>query len=209
VADIGCGNGHLLSELRAHYPELKLFGVEFTPELAQVAIERELPNCLMVQGDCRDPNFLTEKVDLLITERMLINLLSDKDKEIALSNIAGKLRPQGRLLMIESFVEPWRELNRARAEMRLPEIPQSRQNRYMSEEFLEPLFQNGVREIKGHIPANALSAHFYLTRIFHHLLRPEGGKLEETEFVSFFDRALPPGKGNFSPILMRVFEKIS
>src|SRR5690606_11944083 len=126
VADIGCGNGHLLSELSLQYPELRLFGVEFTPELAQVAIDRDLANAHVVQGDCRDPEFLKQKVDLIITERMLINLLSDQDKAIALKNIASKLKPQGRLLMIESFVEPWRELNRARLEMRLPEIPQSR-----------------------------------------------------------------------------------
>ena len=42
ILDVGSGNGYLLSVLRDKYPEALLYGVEFTPELHQLAIDRDL-----------------------------------------------------------------------------------------------------------------------------------------------------------------------
>jgi hypothetical protein len=91
--------------------------------------------------------------------------------------------------------------------MKLNRIPQSPQYRYVDEEFMLNLSETGFQEIEGTFPPNYLSTYFYLTRIFHHLVRPEGGKKENTRFVRFFTEAIGPSIGNFSPIQFRVFEK--
>ena len=54
--------------------------------------------------------------DIIITERVLINLLSPKDQENALYNISKALVPGGSYLMIESFIEPLMKINKIRRE---------------------------------------------------------------------------------------------
>lgn len=207
IADLGCGNGHLLSVIRKQFPQCNLIGIEFTPELYELALERNLENTLILQGDIRDLSVLNTKVDIAITERVIINLLNDFDKERAFQSIARVLNPQGRYLLCESFVETLLNLNNARREMRLEAIPQSKQNRYMTEDHIKEVEKTGFTEIIGVLSKHHLSTHFYLTRVFHHIVRPEGGKLEQTEFIRFFNLALGPGVGDYSPIQFRVFEK--
>ncbi|GAB4015031.1 MAG: hypothetical protein Fur0010_13670 [Bdellovibrio sp.] len=208
IADVGCGNGHLLSVLRQRFPKCDLIGIEFTPELLELALERNISNAVILHGDIRNLENLPTKVDIVITERVLINLLNDFDKSHAFSSIKQALKPQGRLLMSESFIETWKNMNAARKEMRLEPIAQSKQNRYMTYDNLKELTDIGFAELKSEFSAHHLSTHFYITRIFHHLVRPEGGKLEQTEFVKFFNHALGPGIGEYSPIQFRVFEKM-
>jgi len=208
IADMGCGNGHLLKVLRETFPQCELMGIEFTPELYELAVAREIPRCVILQGDIRDPKALPTKADVIITERVLINLLSDNDKQKAAQAIAQQLSVQGRLLMSESFLESWRKLNTARREVKLSPIPQSKQNRYMLEYDIQDYFPLGFVELKGIFSPHHLSTHFYFSRIYHHLMRPEGGQLQETEFVDFFDEAIGPGIGQYSPIQFRVLEKI-
>lgn len=206
VLDVGCGNGYVLSVLSEKFPESQFFGVEFTKELFEIANARKLSNVAFLNGDCRDNNFFTQKVDIIITERVLINIFNPNERIMAIKNFLSLLNKGSRYLLIESFVESWENLNKARKEMVLDTIPQSPQNRYIDEEFIGQMREMGFTEIKGVFPPNYLSTYFYLTRIFHHLFRPKGGKKEGSEFVKFFNEVIGPSKGNYSPIQFRVFE---
>ena len=53
VIDLGCGNGYLLSVLRERLPDINLFGIEFTPELFDIAKNRSLHNTKVIHGDIR------------------------------------------------------------------------------------------------------------------------------------------------------------
>jgi ubiquinone/menaquinone biosynthesis C-methylase UbiE len=206
VLDVGCGNGYVLSVLSEKFPESQFYGVEFTKELFEIANGRNLRNVTFLNGDCRDKNFFAEKVDIIITERVLINIFNPNERILAIKNFYGLLKKGGRYLLIESFVESWENLNKARKEMVLDTIPQSPQNRYIDEDLIKTMVEIGFSEIKGVFPPNYLSTYFYLTRIFHHLFRPKGGKKEGSEFVKFFNEVIGPSKGNYSPIQFRVFE---
>lgn len=207
VVDLGCGNGFLLMKLRERFPSLQLYGLEFTPELHQIAQSREIPNCHIFEGDIRLHYDIFEQADICITERVLINLQSWKQQKSALAHIQQYLRPKGRLLMSESFLESWVIMNIARREVLLPELPQSKQNNYLSENTVKAIKGMGFREVEGQTQRHFLSTHFYITRVLHQIIRPEGAKIKHSHLVSFLNQALPPGVGTYSPIQFRVFLK--
>jgi len=208
VLDVGCGNGYTLSEIKKNFPAFKLFGVEFTPELLEIAISRNLTDVEIFHKDVRTADFFLEEVDVAITERGIINILHKKDQETAIINIAAKLKTGGLYIMIESFKEPLVELNLARDEMSLTPIAESYQNIYLNEYFVGRIKKYGLEEINPVMPSNYLSSHFFNSRIIHNAIRPEGGKVKHTRLVGFLDQAFPPAIGNYSPILFRVFRKV-
>ncbi len=207
ILDVGCGNGYLLTVLKEKFPNAILAGIEFTPELLKLAQSRELSNVKIEKGDIRLADFWHTKVDIIISERVIINILSRKEQYQALENIHNKLQASGRYIMIESFIEPLKNLDRARSEMNLEPIKRSPQNRYISETAIENITDKNFTELPGLTPQNVLSTHFYITRVMHKSIRPEGARVKFTEFERFFNEALPLAVGNYSPILFRVFEK--
>lgn len=208
VMDFGCGNGHLLSVLRKYFPEIKLVGLEFTPELLEIAQKRKLENTSLYLGDIRQKLPFEDKAHIIITERVIINLLSWKQQELGLRNIAQHLQKDGLYLMSESFREPWIELNLARREVGLDQIKQSQHNRYLAGNAIDFMAkQLNLKQIDGQTAQNFLSTHFYISRVLHPSIRPEGAKIKSSRMVDFFNQALAPAAGNFSPILFHVFHK--
>tara|TARA_R110002049_G_scaffold151151_1_gene314681 strand:+ start:263 stop:1060 length:798 start_codon:yes stop_codon:yes gene_type:complete len=204
--DIGCGNGHLLSLIREKFPKLKLYGLDFHPELTKLAQSRNLENCEVIQGDMRKDLTQFGQHDFIMTERSVINLLSKEEQFCAFRNIVKSLKNKGFYFFSESFEEPRANINRARKQMNLAEdvIP-SKHNLWLKEEDLLILKEEGLKEISSAVPSNYLSTHFYITRILHTIALPKGGIADE--FQNFFNEALPVGVGNYSPILFRSFEK--
>ncbi len=205
IVDLGCGNGILLERLVKEFPLCQFYGLEFTPELFDLAKSRELPNTKLIQGSIKDPHalapILNRAADIIITERVIINLLSWKQQSLALQNISHWLAPQGSYLFSESFKEPWFELNTARRQMSLPPIEISKHNRYLNSKLPKYLREIDLIAVPTTMPTNFLSTHFYLSRVLHPAIRPEGGRKKESHFTTFFNQALPAAVGNYSPIL--------
>ncbi|MCK5073667.1 MAG: class I SAM-dependent methyltransferase [Bacteriovoracaceae bacterium] len=209
ILDAGCGNGYTLSCLKERFPTFVFYGVEFSPELCELAVSRNLEGVKITNGDIREKDFFKETVDIVITERVIINILNRGHQDDAIANISSVLPDGGLYVMIESFVGPLKELGDARDEMCLDEIEESYQNKYLNEPFVKRMVKYGLTENTPVMPRNYLSSHFYLTRVFHKAMRPDGGKVKFTKMVDFFREAIPPAVGNFSPILFRSFRKIS
>ncbi|MDA8100059.1 MAG: class I SAM-dependent methyltransferase [Nitrospiraceae bacterium] len=207
ILDLGCGNGYLLSVLTEQVDGCKFTGLEFTDELYQLAISRKLKNTTIIKGDCRTERMNGEQFDVIISERVLINLLSKDDKVKALDNIRSLLKDQGIYIMVESFDEPLSNLNKARKELLLDETKPAYHNEYFNEEIVKGFKETGFAELNPTYPKHYLSSHYFITRVLHEAIRPEEGAIKNTEFVKFFDVALPPAIGEYSPILFRVFEK--
>ena len=207
LLDIGCGNGYLLHRVRKSFPNIELAGIEFTPELFELASSRNISRTTLLNGDIKKYAGDLGMFDLVVTERVIINILNRKHQMAALENIAKSLRPGGRYIMVESFKEPLENLNRARSEMGLDSIDQSYQNLYLRESHVDHLKKQGMEEIKSPIESNFLSTYFYLSRVLHKVIRPDGGRVKDSEFVKFMTGALPPAIGNYSQIIFRVFQK--
>ncbi len=205
ILDLGCGNGHLLSVLWEHFAGSTLVGLEFVPELVELARQRDLPGLLIHHSDMREELSLGE-FDVIITERSVINLLEWKWQEEAFKNISRMLTQGGHYIMVESFHESWMELKAARIENKLSEVPISSHNRYLKEACIDTLQKLKLCEVSGVEPKNALSSHFFLSRVFQHLFTNENTPASERVW-EFFATALPQNIGNYSPIQFRVFEK--
>lgn len=207
VLDVGCGNGHLLSELWQALAGARLDGLEFVPELVELAHSRQLPGMSVRLGDMREVAHYPPEVDVLISERSVVNLLEWEWQRQAFTNIARTVKTGGYYIMVESFQESWAEMNRARSECGLTEIPISGHNRYLKEGCLEVLAQLGLRKVPGVEDTHALSTHFFLSRVFQHLFTEDKGRPASERVWQFFSEALPNNVGQYSPILFHVFKK--
>lgn len=210
VLDVGCGNGYLLAKISEAFPQLKLMGIEFVPELFELATSREIANCILALGDARELSFFPSNVDIIITERSVINVMNRQDQILVLQNIAYTLRAGGLYIQVESYREPLDLLNQARREMVIADdIEESGHNLYLNESIIASMVQKGLIEVQATYPKNYLSTHFFVSRVFHKAILPKGGKVKYSLFAEFFREALPSGVGNFSPILFRTFKKIN
>lgn len=207
IFDLGCGNGFLLNELHQAFPYAQFKGLEFTPELYELAKNRNLERAQIILGDCRKPEFFQFQADLVISERVIINLLSWKFQAVSFDHIHQVLKQGGTYLMSESFTYPWQQFNKARDEVKLPQIAQSKHNRYLTYGCFDYLEKKGFTKETTILPSNALSSHFYIGRIFHPLIRPDGGRGKFSQFSQFFDSSLKEPVGHYSPIEFHRFKK--
>ncbi len=209
LLDVGCGNGYLIEQVFNNYPKSALQGVEINPELYDEAKERGLQKVdffCMNFVDYEVPS--KNKFDVVVTERVLTNVINLESRTKMLKNISDSLKKNGLYIMVECFEEPLQNLNRAREEMKLEKIESDKEASYLSEHLVAELLKLKLKEIKTQTPRNQLSSYFYITHCFHHLVSPKTEVSTGSEFVKFFREALPKNIGNYSPILFRVFQKV-
>jgi cyclopropane fatty-acyl-phospholipid synthase-like methyltransferase len=79
VLDIGCGGGELGREIKKHYPQAKVFGVDVSPGAVAEA-EKFLDGAALVdlEQDQGHP-FLAEKYDLIVISEVLEHLFRPED----------------------------------------------------------------------------------------------------------------------------------
>ena len=208
ILDIGCGNGvalQMISDL--HKGEVNLYGVDFSPDLVEIAKRRSLSNCVIDHGDVRDLHFEDGSIDKIYTERCLINILDVKGQEKALKEIHRVLKPGGEYLMIECFTDGFDNNNRAREECGLNALKKRDHNLY----FKKDPFFNFISDCfevvdDSRFPFNFLSSHYFVARVLHPLIT-KGDNIQNTEFVKFFDLALEHPIGNYSPIQVFLLKK--
>ncbi len=217
IIDVGCGNGYTLDQLVNQYPNHNYVGIEKSGELRALASSRFQgnPGVKILEGDIREKDFAKGiTADILVCQRVLINLLTIEDQKNALSNIIATVKSPstwtrgGTLLFIECFVSPLARLNEARSEFDLPPIQPAHHNLYLPDDFFEipqlrPLQTDGLL-----IPPNFLSTHYYVTRVLHAIFTPKNKAFKRnSEFVRFFTHALNPNVGDYSPLKLYTFEK--
>ncbi|MCJ7700004.1 MAG: class I SAM-dependent methyltransferase [Anaerolineales bacterium] len=218
LMDVGCGNGYTLEILLKAFPNLIFYGIEKSDELRSLATTRfsEAKNITILEGDVRDNQFAQGlEVDILICQRVLINLLDFDDQRIALENIINSVRSPGdfsqrggKLLFLESFQDTLERLNEARSEFELPPISSAYHNLYLPNNFFDRDDLNWLNTEGRFTPSNFLSTHYYITRVLHPILKKGKEFKRNSEFVKFFSQALLPYSGDYSPIKLNIFEKI-
>ncbi|MBN1461420.1 MAG: class I SAM-dependent methyltransferase [Armatimonadetes bacterium] len=217
IMDVGCGNGYTLEQIEKQHPEHNYIGIEKSNELRLLAESRFPGNdkVSVFEGDIRKTDFANGVyADILICQRVLINLLDISDQKKALENMVAVVRSPstrrrgGTLLFIEGFVGPLARLNEARDEFNLPPILPAHHNLYLPDDFfqctqLRPLQTDGFL-----IPSNFLSTHYFVTRVLNAILLPENKPFKRnSEFSRFFADAVNQNAGDYSPLKLHVFEK--
>jgi ubiquinone/menaquinone biosynthesis C-methylase UbiE len=204
LLEIGCGNAYLLDLLRKHYPTAALTGLEYTPEMVEIARSRAVARCPIEQGDVRALPFGDAAFDVVITERCIINVMERDHQAASLHQVARVLRPGGHYLCIEAFTDGLTELNQARSELGLPANEVPYHNLWFDKpwflETIAPAFD--VVDLSAHrdptLPVpNFLSSHYFVSRVLYPAVTNHP-VLYNTHLVKFFS-FLPP-MGNYAAI---------
>jgi len=208
ILDVGCGNGYTLEKLSHTFPKLDFQGIEFNDSLRQIAFNRFTDKKIQIaNGDIRNKNTLPkEKVDILICQRVLINLLDENDQKLALNNLVNLVNSGGLLIFIECFKSGLNNLNSARKEFELEDLPPAHHNLYLSDEF----FQHKSLKEFDNTQKELFSTHYFISRVLHQkfLIENKKGFIRNSHFVSFFSNAFPKNVGNYSPLKLLCFTKI-
>lgn len=211
ILDVGCGNGYTLQVLAARFPEPKFLGVEKSDDLRALAESRfeGSGNVAILAGDVRDPGFHGgTKVDVLICQRVLINLLDLLDQKKALENLISSVKLGGMLLFIEAFSSALRNLNAAREEFDIPTIEPAHHNLYLSEDFFDHKGLSPYEKNPDLAPVNFLSTHYFVTRVLHPIFLQDRPFKRNSEFVKFFSQALNENVGDYAPLKLYVFKRV-
>jgi SAM-dependent methyltransferase len=216
IMDVGCGNGYTLEVLSQLYPNHTFIGVEKSDELRALAISRfeSVGNVSIIEGDIRGSGFTKGKIaDILICQRVLINLLRVEDQQSALENILDAVREPGSgksggaLLFIEAFSSSLATLNVAREEFDIPAMNPAHHNLYLEEGFFENPRLSPYPSRDRLPPQNFLSTHYFVTRVLHPIFIKDKPFKRNSEFVKFFTGALKEHVGDYAPLKLMLFER--
>lgn len=214
ILDVGCGNGYTLKRLASHVQPFRYTGIEVNDKLRALACQQVqgMPNVSVISGDLRvrDSIEVGDGVaDVVICQRVLINLLDGKDQQKALDTIVRLTKRRGYLLFIEACQQGLVNLNEAREQFGLEPIKPAVHNRYLPEGFFA---HEMLAAVRGSLAPkkNMFSTHYYISRVLHEILRRAAGRIEgerNSHFVKFMSRALPEGIGDYSPIQIHCYQK--
>jgi ubiquinone/menaquinone biosynthesis C-methylase UbiE len=213
ILDLGCGNGYALARLSASVPPDRLWGIDFSDELLEIARSRQLPGCTFIQGDARGLPFEAGTFDFIYTERCLINILDPAEQILALREIARMLKPGGDYLMIECFTDGLANNNKARADCGLPPIQEAYHNRYFEKDCFFAAIGGmftvvDEAQFSAEVPLrwNFLSSYYFISRVVYPAMLHGGEVVRNSEMARFF--SFLPQIGNYSPIQAFVLRKI-
>lgn len=204
--DVGCGNGYTLDILSKKF-NFKFSGIELTDSLRSIADERFRENQVSIsKGDIRmQENMPKNQYQILLCQRVLINLLDEKDQLNALENLISLVEKGGLMIFLECFNDSMDKLNKLREEYSLEKIKPSHHNLYLS----PSIFDNKNIAIHDDSQKNFLSTHYFISRILHPLyLNYNNLSFERnSEFVNNLTKALPPNVNEYSPLKFLSFIK--
>lgn len=106
LLDVGCGTGELERLLRERYPDVRLVGIDVTPQMLAVAREKfqnvEGVTFLLAQAEALP--FATEGFDVVVSCNMLHHARS---ADALLRECARVLRPRGRIVLVDWCRDTW------------------------------------------------------------------------------------------------------
>ncbi|NMM46718.1 class I SAM-dependent methyltransferase [Rhodospirillaceae bacterium KN72] len=206
VLEVGCGNGFVAEEL------VKLFSIDldafdFSPDMIEIAQKRKIENAKgHVSYAVNDVLKLDADglYDTVLSERCIQNLVSWDDQKVALENIVRALKPGGQYVMLESFWTGLNNLNEARGELDLEEIPESWHNLFFDEDkTIAEMERLGC----SYVDQNPfLSGYYFGSRVLLPALMPKGKKVTSNSRLNDYFSALPPA-GDFCPMKIVRFRK--
>jgi ubiquinone/menaquinone biosynthesis C-methylase UbiE len=164
ILDVGCGDG----EATIEYAKLakSCTGLERSNHLRSIAESKAtasgLKNINFIKGDVLALKDVPGTFDVVITQRLLINLLSWEEQMEGIMNVYGKLKPGGRFVMIENTGDSFLAMNDMRLDVGLQPIPQHWHNRFFDYKKLEAFMEGKFELLKTH----DLGLYYFLTRVY-------------------------------------------
>lgn len=170
VADIGCGNGDATIQYASR---VKLItGFERSNTLRAIATasgaKSGAKNLSFQSGDILQLAEQDGQFDVIITQRMLINLASWEEQQVALLNIHRMLKPGGRAILVENTNDAAQALNDMRTKVGLAGIPQHWHNRFFDYDELMAFFKGRFQVLKFY----DFGLYYFLSRVYVQMFAP-------------------------------------
>ncbi len=194
ILEIGCGKGETARMVAQAHPDLT--AIDASPQMIFEA-QQEAPDIDFRTGDLFE---IEGTYDLIYTQRCLINIA---DQERAFQTLADHLAPGGHYLSVECSQDGLDAINRARAEVGLPEIsPPFAWHRYLLDSELEKI---DCLNLLGW--SEFSSTYYFLSRVVNAKLAADRG--EEPNYDSPINRlALDlPSFGPWSQTRLWIWQK--
>jgi SAM-dependent methyltransferase len=141
ILEVGCGNGYLTEVLRKYVSFVDAF--DFS--------ENMIRRAKIVVGE-RNNRFFHDNVlrpietqppyDAIVCVRVLINLKDVQEQKTAIHNLARLLRPDGKLLLVEGYLDGFQRLGTLRSKVGLPPIQPAAINCYSNLSEIIPVIQS-------------------------------------------------------------------
>lgn len=98
ILDVGCGTGvHLETYSRNEY---KLFGIDTSPSMLNVAVERLGKKAELIQADATDMPYRSDSFDLILC-MLVLHEMDDEVQSSVLSELERLIKADGRVLLID------------------------------------------------------------------------------------------------------------
>ena len=149
VLDVGCGNGITAIAVAQKF-EVRFTALDYADEMVRYAraqaAQAELKGSLAFStGDVRQLPGHLGLFDVIISERVLINLNSWEEQQKAITDIAAHLKQRGTYVMCENSIEGLDSINALRVAADLPPIAPPWHNCYLSQAKLAEFNPAGLR----------------------------------------------------------------
>jgi SAM-dependent methyltransferase len=172
ILDVGCGNGYSTIRYKQAFPS-HYIGLDYSEKMLEIA-RQAAPDIVWIHGDVLD--FYTDdikfppdaKFSTIVSCRCLINLASWEQQQQAMENMISWLRPGGRLILVENFLDGLQKLNSVRVSFGLDPIPVRWHNRYLlMDEVLEWVEPKIGPELRVSASSNIGGLYYLLSRVVH------------------------------------------
>lgn len=177
ILEVGCGNGVTAIELAKRYA-VNIQAFDFSQSMVDAAkglVASELLKGAVDfrVGDVRNMPELKNRFDLVITERVLINLPDWETQAQAVRELVQYAAPGGRYLMCENSQDGLDQINELRAQAGLSRIAPPWHNRYLREAEVNSLRIEGVRLAEVRCFS---STYYFLSRLVNAWLAHQEGR---------------------------------
>lgn len=169
ILEIGCGNGITAIEIIKDF-KVDILAVDYSDEMIKSA--RNLSDNKIFKGnvrfevqDIRNIEKIKDHFDLIISERVLINLDNYLEQLDVLNKLYELVNPGGKFLMCESSKSGLENINKERIKFGLEKIEMPWHNNYIDDKKIE----NDLSKIKFNLNRvnNFTSTYYFLSRIIY------------------------------------------
>ena len=164
LADIGCGNGEATIEYAKKVK--RVTAIERSNQLRAKALESAskagLANITIQSGDVLEFKNIASFFDAIVTQRLLINLMTWEEQKQAIANITDALKVGGRYIMVENTDQAFQKLNEMRSKVNLSPIPQHWHNKFFDRKKLMSFMDQRFELVKEY----DFSLYYFLTRVY-------------------------------------------
>jgi ubiquinone/menaquinone biosynthesis C-methylase UbiE len=182
ILDFGCGNGITAMELARRY-DVRVLGIDYAEEMINAANDlannQNFKGSIQFQvGDIRSLAQISEKFDLVYTERTLINLPDWSAQRDAIIALGSLLANDGVYVMCENSQDGLDQINALRERIGCTKITAPWHNHYLKDADIQ---KSSFPGLKLEAINYYSSTYYFLSRVVNAYLAQQDGKEPEYE----------------------------